>query len=184
MYETTPITLILFIILIAFLYFMRKRDLSLQLTKPTIYNSVPLITKKGDIIPNSLILGTHQTNTNKFQVVNGQLVVPDSPYKVTCDESKDISCRMYNHVDVNSKCSSLCQLCPQGPLLFNGNHTAIGGINTCECIPAIEHFTLDFSNINSKFQALQDPLPTDIKYNNRNVLGQHEENRFKHLIFG
>jgi hypothetical protein len=176
-------SLILFVILIAFLYFMRRNDLLLQFQEPIDHNTLPSKIQ-DNIIPDSLIAGTHQINTNDFQISNGKLIVPESPYKLTCDESKDISCRIYNHRDINSKCTSLCQSHPQGPLLFNANHTAVGGIHTCECIPIVEHFTLDFSNITSNVQTLQDPLPSDNKYNDRNVLEQHEQDRLKNLIFG
>lgn len=176
-------SIFLFVILIAFLYFLRRSDLSLQFEEPVDPDTSPSEIP-DNIIPNALIAGTRQINTNEFQITNGKLIVPESPYKLTCDESKDISCRMYNHRDINSKCTSLCQSRPQGPLLFNGNHTAVGGIHTCECAPIIEHFTLDFSNINTNIQTLQDPLPSDAKYNDRNVLEQHQQDRLKNLIFG
>lgn len=183
MYQTTTTTIIFFVILIAFLFFLRKSDLSLELSEPadpdTSASEIP-----NELIPNALIAGTRQVNTNDLQITNGKLIVPESPYKLKCDESKDVSCKMYNHRDINSKCTSLCQSRPQGPLLFNGNHTAVGGIHTCECAPAVEHFTLDFSNITTNIQPLQDPLPTDAKYNDRNVLEQHQQDRLKNLIFG
>lgn len=137
----------------------------------------------GDFIPNSLIPGTKITKTSQLHVTNGELIIPESPYKVTCDQSIDISCNTSNHLDISSKCSSLCQSHKQAPL-FNGNSNSNDNILTCQCIPIIEHFSLDFSNIDSPFLALENPIPSDIEFNNRNFLQLHEQNRFKSLVFG
>lgn len=87
----------------------------------------------------------------------------------SCNEIDDNSCTLYNHIDIKSKCDSLCNA-KNGT--FNEHHTFKEHTHTCECTPKTEKF----ENI------LPKTIPIDDS--NRNITDQLYQNRLKSLIFG
>lgn len=101
-------------------------------------------------------------------------------YTVTCD-SKDISCKMYNHLDIDSKCTSMC-LKKYPNSTFDGNHTELpDGSHKCECTPEKEQFISigDFDK-----PILGNTIQTDLLFSNRNYVEKVQKDRLQKLIFG
>lgn len=89
---------------------------------------------------------THHTTPSRF---------------VTCDSTTDSSCKLYNHRDINSKCSSLC-LIKNKNFIFSGNHIEENNIHSCECKYTTKE---SFNNLNT----IPIPIP---------------KNKYQSLIFG
>jgi hypothetical protein len=102
---------------------------------------------------------------------------------VKCNNKLDDSCKMYNHRDINSKCSSMC-LQQDSKYIFTGQHKQVNNKHICECDYRKEKFTLDFTNINENPDILPDIVPNDIKFSDRNYLEKEQEKRYNGLIFG
>lgn len=102
---------------------------------------------------------------------------------VKCNMDSDDSCKMYNHRDIQSKCSSMC--IKQNPkYIFTGKHAQVNNEHVCECDYPDEKFTLDFTNINETPDILPDVVPSDVKFSDRNYLEKEQEKRYGSLIFG
>lgn len=115
----------------------------------------------------------------KNTIINGKV---NENITVSCNES-DISCKMYNPRDIQSKCQSLCvQENPK--YVFTGTHKQIDSKHTCECSYPIEKFTLDFTNVGEHPDILPDVVPSDMKFSDRNYLEKEEGKRYHDLIFG
>jgi hypothetical protein len=81
----------------------------------------------------------------------------------------DLQCRMYNHRDINTKCTRLCK---EENLKFNftGNLQENNNEYICECVYIQEPFTLDFTNVGQNPDILPDTIPDDTKLLDRNYL--------------
>lgn len=99
-----------------------------------------------------------------------------------CKKS-DIECIMYNHRDINSKCTRLCQEYDSN-LIFTGNLQQDDDEYICECNYAKEPFTLDFTNVGENPDILPDVVPDDMKFSDRNYAESVQEKRYNSLIFG
>jgi hypothetical protein len=90
---------------------------------------------------------------------------------------------MYNHRDINSKCTNLCKA--ENPnLIFTGNLQENNDAYICECNYSTEPFTLDFTNIGENPDILPDIIPDDTKFSDRNYLEDVQQKRYHSLIFG
>lgn len=102
---------------------------------------------------------------------------------VKCNIDSNISCKMYNQRDINSKCSSMC-LGQNPKYIFTGKHKQVNNEHICECDYINEKFTLDFTNINENPDILPDVVPSDVKFSDRSYLEKEQEKRYGGLIFG
>jgi hypothetical protein len=136
--------------------------------------------KRGDVLKDTIIPNLRIVKEDERPIINGVRMIEESLDVMKCDSKVDISCKMYNHRDINSKCTTLCSL--KGELMkFNGNHRVEDGVHTCECkeIPIVEMFSdVDTSNI--KLEGVK----TDERFNDRDILEKHEQKRLQNLIFG
>jgi hypothetical protein len=106
-------------------------------------------------------------------------------YTVSCNE-EDISCKMYNHRDITSKCTAMCHIkFPDSD--FNDNHTFKDNIHACECVPKT-----DKTDNVEKFVPMKDfdtpilgeHVGTDVLFSDRNYTEKQNHDRFSSLIFG
>ena len=105
------------------------------------------------------------------------------PLTSKCNANTDVSCNLYNHRDIKSKCNSLCANNHKGTI-YNDNHTfnKETGDHTCECITP-EHFTTDFSLVSNLGDKILDTKILEDE-TDRNTRDQQFEKRYKDLVFG
>jgi hypothetical protein len=100
--------------------------------------------------------------------------------KVSCTVLQDDpTCTMYNHRDINSKCSAMCKL-KYPDSSYNNTHTFENNTHTCDCVNK-ENFT-SLQNFDTPILGTQ--VTDDSLFSNRNYVEKQEYNRLNSLIFG
>lgn len=109
-----------------------------------------------------------------------------------CNGSSD--CNLYSYEDKKSRCDPVCQrqqkvykdyidgdcVCDDPIQLKTINeHTVVNN----KAVPFVADIEL-YTNISDSTTFLQSNMPNDTAFNNRNVLEEHEKDRYNSLIFG
>jgi len=98
---------------------------------------------------------------------------------VSCNDETSIDCKMYNHRDIQTKCSALCKKKDQ-QYIFSGKYMKKKNVHMCECELEGEAFV----NTNEHPDILPDVIPDDSRFSNRDYSEQENAKRYNKLIFG